>query len=146
MPNRLRFATSLAPPPIAQNSRSQKFHHFTISLSRIPSGLAHVYVNGVDCGVVWCAPWEADVSSAVREGENELVIRYTNNWYNRLVGDCFLKPEKRVTKSTLRYVDHPRKANERGWLRPTVYSGPAVSDTLQGSGLLGPVYVHSKSN
>ena len=35
-----------------------------LSLGELPTGLAHVFVNGKDCGVVWCAPWEADVTSA----------------------------------------------------------------------------------
>ena len=113
------------------------------------SGLAHVFVNGKDCGVVWCAPWEADVTSALREGENEIEIRYTNNWYNRLVGDCFLKPEERVTRSTLRYSAKPRAKSDpkRPWfLLPTIYSGPAVSDPLQPSGLIGPVILKLCNN
>ena len=115
----------------------------------MPSGLAHVFVNGKDCGVVWCAPWEADVTSALREGENEIEIRYTNNWYNRLVGDCFLKPEERVTRSTVRYSAVPRARTDpnRPWLMlPTIYSGPAVSDPLQPSGLIGPVILKLCNN
>ena len=100
-----------------------------------------VFVNGKDCGVVWCAPWKADVSAALRKGENEIEIRYTNNWYNRLVGDCFLKPDERVTRSTLRYwkgscVSRLDKDRLR---RRTRYSGPSADDPLQPSGIVGPV-------
>ena len=115
---------------------------YILSLGEVPTGLAHVFVNGVDCGVVWCAPWEADVTSALREGENEIEIRYTNNWYNRLVGDCFLPAENRVTRSTVHYWSVPRRKPEgqsRWPLLPTIHSGPSVSDKLQPSGLLGPV-------
>ena len=117
-------------------------HNFKLSLGMLKTGIAHVYVNGIDCGVVWCAPWKADVSTALREGENEIEIRYTNNWYNRLVGDCFLKQDERVTRSTLRYWTTKRHAPyiEKPWfLVPTVYSGPSVSDSLQPSGLIGPI-------
>ena len=110
----------------------------------MPSGLAHVFVNGKDCGTVWCAPWEADISQAVRAGENEIEIRYTNNWYNRIVGDCFVPAAERVTTTTLRYWTVPRnEPDPKEWWRtkPTVYSGPSVSDTLQPSGLLGPVRI-----
>ena len=120
-----------------------------LSLGELPTGLAHVFVNGKDCGVVWCAPWEADVTSALREGENEIEIRYTNNWYNRLVGDCFLKPEERVTRSTVRYSAVPRARTDpnRPWLMlPTIYSGPAISDPLQPSGLIGPVILKLCNN
>jgi hypothetical protein len=98
----LTLPNSSTPPPLHSSTR-------TLSLGELPTGLAHVFVNGKDCGVVWCAPWEADVTSALREGENEIEIRYTNNWYNRLVGDCFLKPEDRVTHSTLHYWQCSRK-------------------------------------
>ena len=133
---------SSTPPPLHSSTR-------TLSLGELPTGLAHVFVNGKDCGVVWCAPWEADVTSALREGENEIEIRYTNNWYNRLVGDCFLKPEERVTRSTVRYSAVPRARTDpnRPWLMlPTIYSGPAVSDPLQPSGLIGPVVLKLYSN
>ena len=125
------------------------FHNstFTLSLGNVPTGLAHVYVNGVDCGVAWCAPWKVDISSAVREGENEIEIYYTNNWYNRLVGDCFLEPANRVTRSNLRYWHHSRKweseplpdsADVRIYRRMRC-SGPSADDPLQSSGILGPV-------
>ena len=122
----------------------QKSNLRELSLGALPSGLASVKVNGVDCGVVWCAPWTADVRAALRAGENEIEIRYVNNWYNRLLGDCFLPPEKRVTKSVLRYWTEPRKTDpKRRWdTQPTVYSGYSVSDPLQPSGLLGPVELH----
>ena len=113
-----------------------------LSLGCVPSGLAHVSVNGVDCGTVWCHPWTADVSAAVREGENAIEIRYVNNWYNRLVGDCFLPEGERVTKSLLRYwkVRRGRRDPKRpGKTLPTNCSGPSMFDTLQPSGLLGPV-------
>ena len=138
----LTLLHSSTPPPLHSSTR-------TLSLGELPTGLAHVFVNGKDCGVVWCAPWEADVTSALREGENEIEIRYTNNWFNRLVGDCFLKPEERVTRSTVRYSAVPRARTDpnRPWLMlPTIYSGPAVSDPLQPSGLIGPVILKLCNN
>ena len=113
-----------------------------LALGHVPSGLAHVYVNGTDCGTVWCAPWTADVSAAVRDGANELEIRYVNNWYNRLVGDCALPEDRRVTRSALHYWPGPRTWSkpENHWsYRPTLYSGYSADDPLQPSGLLGPI-------
>ena len=112
-----------------------------LSLGELPSGLATVEVDGTDCGIVWCAPWEA--KAIFRPGKNTVVVRVTNNWYNRLVGDCFLPSEKRITRSTLRYWNEPRKKDPaRPWdIQPTVYSGYATSDPLQPSGLIGPVSV-----
>ncbi|MBM6991692.1 MAG: DNA-binding protein [Prevotella sp.] len=48
--------------------------------------LAHIYVNGVDCGIVWTAPWQADVTRAIRKGTNNLRIKVVNTWANALRG------------------------------------------------------------
>ena len=118
---------------------------YELELGRVPSGLAHVRLNGIDLGTVWCEPWSVDVTKAVRIGENQLEVEYTNNWYNRLVGDCVLPKEERVTRSLVRYWDKPRTGKGSFWnLRPTIYSGPSVSDELQPSGLLGPIVVRGK--
>lgn len=117
-----------------------------LSLGALKSGLAHVYVNGQDCGTVWCAPWKADISAALREGKNEIEIRYTNNWYNRLVGDCFLAEGERVSRSTLQYwkLRRERRDPKRAWLElPTVCSGPSMYDPLQPSGLTSPVVIET---
>jgi len=127
-----------------EQSNIQALKQCRISLGSVPSGLAHVYVNGRDCGTVWCAPWEADVGAAVRAGENELEIRYVNNWSNRLIGDCALPEAQRVTRSNLHYWNVPRKYGVPGneWTaRPSVYSGYSAFDPLQPSGLLGPVEI-----
>ena len=117
--------------------------NLTLSLGALPSGLAHVFVNGTDCGTVWCAPWEVDVSSVLHEGANEIVVRYTNNWHNRLVGDCTLPVEKRVTQSNVHYWSVRQYGNpgQRQVPKPRLHTGPAANDPLQKSGLLGPVSV-----
>lgn len=115
-----------------------------LSLGDVPSGLAHVWVNGLDCGTAWCSPWEVDVSSAVRQGRNRIEIRYTNNWANRLIGDCALPERDRVTRSAIRYWSVPRTQSEPGkpWtIKPTVYSGYSAFDPLQKSGILGPIEI-----
>lgn len=48
--------------------------------------LAHVYVNDVDCGIAWTAPYEVDVTKALRRGRNRLRIVVTNTWANALLG------------------------------------------------------------
>ena len=135
------YKTTVRIPP-SLNSKLSTLN-FQLAIGKLSSGLAHVFVNGKDCGVAWCAPWEVDIASALREGENEIEIRYTNNWYNRLVGDCFLKPEERVTHSTLQYWRQSRKspADKDPSHRRTRYSGPSADDPLQPSGLLGPISI-----
>ncbi len=49
--------------------------------------LAEVWLNGKNLGVVWTAPWRVDISSAIKSKRNNLEIKVTNVWANRLIGD-----------------------------------------------------------
>jgi hypothetical protein len=59
--------------------------------------LARVRLNGADLGVVWCAPWHTEATSALKEGKNTLEIEVTNTWINRLLADEKLPEDQRVT-------------------------------------------------
>ncbi len=54
--------------------------------------VAHVYINGKDCGIVWTTPYELDVTDAVRQGENKIEVVVTNTWANALLGADEQKP------------------------------------------------------
>jgi hypothetical protein len=49
--------------------------------------IASVKLNGKELGVVWCAPWQIDISQALKEGVNQVEIEVANRWINRLLGD-----------------------------------------------------------
>jgi len=116
---------------------------YIISLGNVIGGLAHVYVNGKDCGTVWTSPWEADVSGALRKGENTLEIAFTNTWQNLLIDDCARPVEERVTTSGLHYFQGGRHNVPGKGMVPTVYSGYTSEDPLQDNGVLGPVVLKS---
>lgn len=48
--------------------------------------VAAVTVNGRPCGVAWTAPYEVDITEALRRGQNSLVIEVSNTWANALLG------------------------------------------------------------
>jgi hypothetical protein len=50
--------------------------------------VARVLVNGADCGITWTAPFEADVTEAVRPGRNAVVVEVANAWMNRLIAEA----------------------------------------------------------
>jgi hypothetical protein len=82
--------------------------------------VAQVRLNGKDLGVVWCAPWRADITAAVKPSGNQLEIDVVNLWPNRLIGDGGLPPEKRLGKTNV---------------------GFSAASPLLPSGLLGPVTI-----
>lgn len=78
--------------------------------------LCRVRVNGVDCGVLWRAPFLTDIAPALRRGENRIEVEVANVWVNRLIGDmqpdcpkvttysttCFFKPDSPLRPAGLK--------------------------------------------
>jgi len=48
--------------------------------------IAHVWVNGIDCGIAWTAPYEVEVTKALQKGKNKIEIEVVNTWHNALRG------------------------------------------------------------
>jgi hypothetical protein len=59
--------------------------------------LARVRLNGKDLGVLWKAPYVADITAAAIVGTNKLEVEVTNTWTNRIAGDEGKPQEQRVT-------------------------------------------------
>lgn len=88
--------------------------------------LAEVAINGKPLGIVWKAPYRIDVTKALQHGANELSIKVTNLWVNRLIGDQQPGTTKKITFTTFK---------------------PYSADSpLLPSGLLGPVKITSIAN
>ncbi|MEJ0033652.1 MAG: glycosyl hydrolase [Bacteroidota bacterium] len=49
--------------------------------------IAEVIVNGTSLGVMWTHPFVADITEAVADDDNNIEVRVTNLWVNRLIGD-----------------------------------------------------------
>ena len=58
--------------------------------------IAEVSVNGKPVGLVWAPPYRLNVTAELKPGANEIEIKVTNEWTNRIVGDRLAPAEKRV--------------------------------------------------
>ncbi len=87
------------------------------------TAMAKVTINGTYGGGVWTAPYTLDVTNLVKVGENDIKIEVVNTWVNRLIGDSKQPAGQRLT-----------------WCPINPYT-PA--NTLQASGLIGPVKILS---
>jgi hypothetical protein len=87
--------------------------------------LAEVTLNGQHLGVLWKHPFVIDVTGALHAGKNQLEVKVTNVWPNRIIGDK--QPgAQRIAYSTF----DPYKADS----------------PLLPSGLLGPVTISRVSS
>src|SRR5262249_36622849 len=50
--------------------------------------LAEVTVNGTTIATLWKPPYKLDVTDALKAGANQLQIKVTNEWSNRIAGDA----------------------------------------------------------
>jgi len=80
--------------------------------------IAEVWLNGVSCGVAWTAPYQVDISKALKVGRNELEIHVANTWANRLIGDEQLALDKRRTWTTFHSFKKDTPLFSSGMLGP----------------------------
>ncbi len=107
---------------ISQTMSEGKQTRYWLDLGDVKN-LATVALNGHPLGTLWHAPYRIDVTSALRPGRNQVTIKVTNAWVNRIIGD--LQPD--VPKRYTFLVIHPYVADS----------------PLLPSGLLGPVTISS---
>ncbi len=80
--------------------------------------LASVKVNGRSCGIVWTPPFRVDITGAVQTGDNSLEIETVNFWPNRIIGDQFLPPNERFTRTNIRLLKKTTPLMPSGLLGP----------------------------
>jgi hypothetical protein len=102
--------------------------------------MARVKLNGKDLGVVWCAPWQVEITDALKSGENQLEIEVANRWPNRMIGD------KQPADANAREVQAPSgflggKKIKTGRYTYSTHNPYKPKSPLLPSGLLGPVMI-----
>ena len=109
--------------------------------------MARVRLNGRDLGLLWRAPFRADVTGAVRAGSNELQLEVTNLWMNRIIGDEQLPPDCEWSGSALkawpRWLLEGGPRPETGRVTFTTWRHYTAESPLPEAGLLGPVMLRA---
>ncbi|WP_347838431.1 glycosyl hydrolase [uncultured Draconibacterium sp.] len=82
--------------------------------------IAEVILNNKNCGVAWTAPFRVDISNALKEGQNQLKIRVTNTWANRIMGDHKLPKTERITWTTCAYRLEGNELLPAGLMDPVI--------------------------
>jgi hypothetical protein len=103
---------------------------------------AEVSVNGQDFGVLWKPPFRVNITAAAKPGVNKLVVKVTNLWPNRLIGDEQLPADVEWYGKQLKGWPQwllDGQPSPTGRLTFTTWHHYAKSSPLLESGLLGPV-------
>jgi hypothetical protein len=107
---------------------------------------AEVSLNGHDYGVLWKPPFRVNVTAAAKAGANELRVKVTNLWPNRLIGDEQLPSDREWDGKQL--AAWPQwlldgKPSPTGRLTFTTWHHWTKDSALLESGLLGPVMLRT---
>lgn len=136
--------------PISIRSSGKRVY---LDLGRVEN-VAEVRLNGEELGILWKPPYKVDITEAVKSGENELEVKVTNVWVNRLIGDEQQPPEyeyggapgefgvfaNAIRKLPEWYVEGKPKPPGRRVLF-TTWKHYDKDDPLLESGLIGPVRI-----
>lgn len=110
-----------------QKNQLQKDQLVFLDLGNVKE-IAEVFMNGKRIGLSWHAPFHLDITDAILEGENYLVIEVVNTINNLLVGDAKRPEQYRRTKTNITKLSN-------AWRQPFAEA------PLLDAGLIGPVQI-----
>lgn len=122
--------------------------HLFLDLGRVEV-IAEVVVNEKPLGILWKRPYRTDITSAVKKGRNELRIRVTNLWVNRLIGDEQENSNEQredgnsLLQSLPEWYRSFRPKPGDGKITFTTWRPYSKNSPLVESGLIGPVVIQT---
>ncbi|MBS0417799.1 MAG: hypothetical protein JSR66_08795 [Proteobacteria bacterium] len=112
-----------------------------LDLGRV-ADVAEIVLNDVEVGVLWNPPYRLDVTQYL-SADNNLEVRVTNRWVNRLIGDAQRPDDARIdTKGKVEAWPDWLLAGKRSPTGRYTFTSQRLwraGDPLVTSGLLGPV-------
>ncbi len=107
---------------------------------------AEVSLNGHDFGVLWKPPFRVNLTGVAKPGTNRLVIKVTNLWPNRLIGDEQLPSDREWNGKQLKAWPQwvlEGKPSPTGRFTFTTWHHWTKNSPLLESGLIGPVTLNA---
>ncbi len=84
--DRIRYYSGAARYETGFELKTKPNQHVWLNLGQVHD-VAHIYVDGTDCGTVWTAPYTVDITHALKnKNEHQLRIVVVNTWANALRG------------------------------------------------------------
>lgn len=139
-------------------------NNFTIHKSMIAKGksvildlgdvqnIAEVTVNGKSYDALWTPPFVLDITETVHEGTNEIEVKVTNMWINRMIGDEQFPCDIKYRDGDHLLVEWPEwvlnktpRPEPRRMTFSTIQAWQK-DDPLVPSGLIGPVKINITQN
>ena len=108
--------------------------------------IAEVKLNGNDLGILWKPPFQVEITDVVRAGKNNLEVRVTNLWPNRLIGDEQLADDREWDGIKLKVWPKwllDGKPSPTGRFTFTTWHHWTKGDEPLASGLFGPVLLRT---
>ena len=117
-----------------------------LDLGRVRN-IAEVSLNGKPLGILWKPPFRVEVTGAAQAGKNELEVKVTNMWCNRLIGDEQLPDDcewnGKQLKAWPEWLLKGEKRPSCGRFTFTTWHHFTKDSPLYESGLIGPVVLRS---
>ena len=129
----------------ARNAAKQAGERYLLDLGDMKN-IAEAELNGKSLGILWKPPYRVDVTDTLQQGENELVVKITNLWPNRLIGDEQLPEDCEWNGSRLKAWPQwvlDGKPSPTGRFTFTTWHHWTKDDQPLPSGLFGPVLIRT---
>ena len=129
----------------AWDGKRQASERYILDLGDLKN-FAEVQLNGQALSLLWKPPYRLDVTDALKSGENDLQIKVTNLWPNRLIGDEQLPDDREWNGKQLK--EWPKwvlegKPSPTGRFTFTTWHHWYKEDAPLASGLFGPVVIRT---
>ncbi|MCE5347613.1 MAG: glycosyl hydrolase [Bacteroidales bacterium] len=120
---------------------SEKSRYF-LDLGKLKN-MGRVKLNGMDLGILWTSPFQADITDALKIKDNQLEIEVANLWINRLIGDETQPWDGVKDNKWPEWLVNgtPRPSKRYTFTTHHFYK---KDDPLSESGLIGPVSIQKR--